>query len=164
MNWRRNVRPAVIVGLFGFPALSSGSVISFTGPAARSSLASRNPPGRAKSTNASVRAGDGLANGGTLRNSRPNVGWYPPCGASAPKASPGRLPTEMAVAATPAPTPWRNRRRLMGQPARARQVLFHGFPRLSGPLSALFAPEVISGRDRLKLRTQIDRERGRGHR
>src|SRR6266581_4731914 len=65
------VVPAVCVGLLGLFALKAGSVISRTGPAARSSLASRYPPGLPMSRRAAARASLGGANDGRLGKIRP---------------------------------------------------------------------------------------------
>src|SRR5262245_48784382 len=67
-----NVVPAVWVGLFGLFALSAGSTIRATGPAARSSAASSIPPGLPISRNAFSRRVLVSAKGRRFGKIRPN--------------------------------------------------------------------------------------------
>ena len=57
INWPMNVVPAVCVSLFGLFTLRAGSTISATGPADKSSLASRMPPGLPISSKAASSSG-----------------------------------------------------------------------------------------------------------
>jgi hypothetical protein len=108
-NWPKNVVPAVWVGLFGLFTLSKGSVISSTGPLARSSLASSGPPLAPSSRSAALTASVAGTNGGSLSKIRPKVvglvetvelraaggartaAGTPPDRASAPAPAPVRL-------------------------------------------------------------------------
>jgi hypothetical protein len=71
MNCPRNVVPAVCVGLSGLFALRTGSVISLTGPALRSSRASSSPPCAPSASSDFVIPWFAVANGGSSPNRRP---------------------------------------------------------------------------------------------
>src|SRR5215510_11412916 len=71
MNWPMKVTPAPCVGLFGLLALSDGSVMRATGPAARLSFASRSPPFSPSAINACSIFLLCDANDGKVGNMRP---------------------------------------------------------------------------------------------
>ena len=120
-----NVVPAVCAGLFGLFRLSSRSTMSCAGPAARSSWASRRPPGRPSSSMTSLSLRLGSANGRSPGNSRPN------------RSSPLPNPVERCVAAGDAP---RQRRRHRGRADQGQKP---------SPINSLVAIVANNGHDRL---------------
>jgi hypothetical protein len=143
VNWPTNLDPAVIAGLsglvpYGLAAvglpLTAGSVMSAFGPAARSSPASRIPPGAPTASSAARTVSLASANGGRPGNIRPKktlLAGAPggsmspdraPAATGAAAAGPARSPADAAASPAPiAPAPASSPRRV--NPARSEVSL-----------------------------------------